>query len=233
MKVIVQMGFGIVLLALGYLAGLNFPIVSLDAKQQDFVALTNLSSKENRIELVQKNHNVENLAEENTSNNKTYIVSASSLSMQQGINEGGQNEGSSELSISELSKLRAYRAQTEIDKHNEYLQRIGGGDAKNLSTNFANEIKDANWAQPNEKLLNEKFEHNKSLASIPHLAPECHSKQCRISVLSDDQFYLNKLNDSLSEIVVNNENSFANYSTVVDEATHTTSIYFERNTKSQ
>lgn len=129
----------------------------------------------------------------------------------------------------ELTMLRDYRLQAEIKKHNDYLQSRGGNSAIAMNNSFKNEPIDASWAKEKESLLNGLVDQSEHLSQMPHIASECRSKQCKLSVLSDDQFYLSKLSDSLGKIVTDYESSFASYSTVVDEASHTTIIYFDRN----
>ena len=129
----------------------------------------------------------------------------------------------------ELAMLRDYRMQTEINKRNEYLQSLGGGTIDALNNNFEREPIDSAWAREKEILINNVIGKSEHLSQLPHLGSECRSKQCKFSVLSDDQFYLDKLSSSLEKIVAEHDTSFSSYSIVVDDKSHTTSIYFDRN----
>lgn len=146
-------------------------------------------------------------------------------------NESPSSDGLEDLAAlhSELAMLRDYRMQTEITKHNEYLQSRGGNSAETLNDNFKRELVDTGWAKDKEILINHVVDENEHLSQVPHMASECRSKQCKLSVLSDDQFYLNKLSASLDKIIAEHGSSFTSYSTVIDEKSHTTSIYFDRN----
>jgi hypothetical protein len=129
----------------------------------------------------------------------------------------------------ELAMLRDYRMQTEINKHSEYLQAHGGNTVEALNDNFKREPIDFVWAQEKEKLINSLMEQSEHLLTLPHMAGECRSKQCKLSVLSDDQFYLDKLSNSLDKIIADHGESFSSYSTIIDENSHTTSVYLDRN----
>jgi len=130
---------------------------------------------------------------------------------------------------SELRMLRDYRMQTEINKRNEYLQSHGGNSVEALNDNFRREPVDEVWAKEKQNLINKLVDQSEHLSQIPHMASECRSKQCKLSVLSDDEFYLKGLSGSLDKIVADHESSFSSYMTVIDEKSHTTSIYFDRN----
>lgn len=130
---------------------------------------------------------------------------------------------------SELVTLRDYRMQTEINKHDEQMQSRGGNSTAALNDNFKREPVDTGWAKDKESLINNVVDKSEHLSQVPHMASECRSKQCKLSVLSDDQFYLNNLSASLDKIIADHGSSFSSYSTVIDEKSHTTSIYFDRN----
>ena len=130
---------------------------------------------------------------------------------------------------SELAMLRDYRMQTEIDKRNEYLRSLGGNTIEAMNNNFEREPIDSAWAREKEALINNVIGKSEHLSQLPHLESECRSKQCKFSVLSDDQFYLDKLSSSLEKVVAEHDTSFSSYSIVVDDKSHTTSIYFDRN----
>lgn len=128
----------------------------------------------------------------------------------------------------ELAALRDYRMQAEIKKHEELLQ-VRGSTVESLNDSFKSEPVDAAWAEDKEKLINHLVEGSEYLSQVPHMDSECRSTQCKFSVLSDDQFYLTKLSGAMDKVVADQGSSFSSYTTIIDEKTHTTSIYFERN----
>jgi hypothetical protein len=145
--------------------------------------------------------------------------------------ESKSSDGLEDLAAlhSELAMLRDYRMQTEINKHSEYLLARGGNSSEFLNDSFKHEPVDAGWAKDKEGLINNLVDQSEHLSQVPHMASECRSKQCKLSVLSDDQFYLNKLSAALDKVIADHGSSFSSYSTVIDEKSHTTSIYFDRN----
>jgi hypothetical protein len=132
----------------------------------------------------------------------------------------------------ELTALRDYQAQNEINKHNEYLKSINATPlniASVLSDHFAKESIDYKWAAEKKGVLDTFVATDKSLASLPNISSECKSQQCKLSFIGDDQSYLANLSDSLGKIVSDKQQDFDSYTTVIDDKNHTTSIYFERN----
>jgi hypothetical protein len=172
--------------------------------------------------------NITNLNRKNISVSKGEPKALVSPHVMAGIKSSNEIDNLAALH-SELAMLRDYRMQTEINKHNEYLQSIGGNTVEALNDNFKREPVDLDWAQEKEKLINYFVDQSEHLSQLPHMASECRSKQCRLSVLSDDQFYLDKLSISLDKIIADHGTSFSSYSTIIDEESHTTSVYFDRN----
>jgi hypothetical protein len=131
----------------------------------------------------------------------------------------------------ELSKLREYRVKTEIAKHQEYLKAIGANASNQVTAlrdHFSAEPVDEPWAKHNKLQLDKTFSQSEVLSNLPILSSECRSQQCRIQLLSDEQFYLADLHNSFQSLVGDEGQQFNSYTLVVDPATHSTSIYFTR-----
>jgi hypothetical protein len=87
---------------------------------------------------------------------------------------------------------------------------------------------DEPWAKHNKLQLDKTFSQSEVLSNLPILSSECRSQQCRIQLLSDEQFYLADLHNSFQSLVGDEGQQFNSYTLVVDPATHSTSIYFTR-----
>lgn len=131
----------------------------------------------------------------------------------------------------ELAKLREYRVKAEIARHQEHLKAIGANESNQVTAlrdHFATEPVDEPWAKQNKQQLDKTFSQSEALSGLPMLASECRSQQCRIQLLSDEQFYLADLHNAFSNLVGDQGQQFSSYTLVVDPNTHSTSIYFSR-----
>lgn len=131
----------------------------------------------------------------------------------------------------ELTQLRAYKIKTEFAKHEERMNALGANPANMVKTfreNFTAEPVNESWAKQNKQQLDNIFTQQEKLSSLPIGQSECRSQQCRIDVLSDQQFNLAQLQDSFGDLVGDQGQQFNSYTLVVDPNTHSTSIYFAR-----
>lgn len=131
----------------------------------------------------------------------------------------------------ELAQLRAYKSQSEFAKYEERMNALGATPAnmvKVFRENFSAEPINETWAKQNKQQLVNAFTQQEKLSSLPVGQSECRSQQCRIELLSDQQFTLAQLQDSVGELVGDQGQQFNSYTLVVDPNTHSTSIYFAR-----
>ena len=232
MKYKYQLVSYVVIFVVGYCSNFLLPISFFTAEPATIEQAQNDDVDPNKNIKLDSNNSI-NLTSKNKENSDVKSQANSSQIVASPLTDhGSQSSVSSEDTAAlrnELDKLRDYRMQTEINKHNEYLKSRGGNSVEALSDSFRREPVDENWAKEKQNLINNLVDKSEHLSQIPHMASECRSTQCKLSVLSDDQYYLGELSNSLNKIVTDHESSFVSYSAVVDEKSHTTNIYFDRN----
>jgi len=224
-----QLLFYVVIFFAGYCTNFFLPVNSVGVESSQGVSVKNVESLNKNLQFNKDNcggiANTKVIPEA-----KLQIVSlqASHSSV---ANDSQSSVRSADITAlqSELAKLRDYRMQTEVNKHNEYLQLHGGNSVEALNDNFTREPVDANWAKEKQTLIDNLLDQSEHLSRLPHMESECRSKQCKLSVLSDDVFYLKELSGSLDKVIADHGSSFSSYTTVIDEKSHTTSIYLDRN----
>lgn len=140
--------------------------------------------------------------------------------------EGNQN------SKDQLAMLSDYYIENEINKHKKFLKSINASHDnihQALRENYQKDMIDSTWSSKKKALLDEYIAINDLLNSLPNVESDCRSKQCKISILSDDPIALSRLAENLGGLVNNNE--FITYTYAIDEENHTTTIYLDRKSK--
>lgn len=130
----------------------------------------------------------------------------------------------------ELERLREYQLNKEIEKHQVRMQELGA-DMHTFGTKmdqqFVAESIDALWAGTKKSNLDSAIEQDANLRVLPNLSSECRSRQCRLSIMTNDADQLASLHTSLNKIITQ-QKLFESYTVVMDEKNYSTQIYFER-----
>jgi hypothetical protein len=161
-KYIYQLLLYIVIFFAGYSSNFLIPINVLSAQSGKITGSDNVVSCSNTQPDKNNYINVEN-DNKKIPDARSRAGSSDAISSF-GITSDSQSSSRSESSAAlhnELAKLRDYRMQTEINKHNEYLQLHGGNSVDAMSNNFKLEPIDAPWAKEKEILISNVIDENK------------------------------------------------------------------------
>lgn len=137
-------------------------------------------------------------------------------------------KGREEYLKHQLSILSNYYVENEIKKQQEFLKSINASPEnmpQALSENYEKDTIDNVWAPEKKALLDDYIAKNYLLRSLPNVESDCRSKQCKISILSDNPTALTQLAENLRNLTTND---FSTYTYTIDEKSHITSIYLDR-----
>lgn len=211
---------------------LSPPYPAASSKSNDEPSHLLLSQCENKnLELTKHIHEIEkfnNKFNNSTANNVT-VPAAPSKKQEEDFQEKVVKEVSEQDIKSQLAILSKYHAENEIKKQQEFLKSINASSEnmpQALSDNYKKETIDSVWAPEKKAMLDNYIAKNEFLRSVPNVESDCRSKQCKISILSDDQTVLSNLGENLRDLI--NSNQFNEYKFAFDEKNHTTSIYLDR-----